>query len=180
MATTQSLDELAHSLAYENSLSAIECNCPSKVTVSREQVKEVWFDLTDIDFVHDEVAYLERRGLLVRHEDNASLVQILDESEDDRSTAATEIDCTPAGLLVNGGAERVRNAHSDFMNATADVANYFEQLWDESAMAGGINSDEADEAERLIKARNEAQEEFLRAIAGHPPAMNMPEVQGVL
>jgi hypothetical protein len=58
----------------------------------------------------------------------------------------------------------------DFNQATADAANYFTQLWDEGAIHAGLDPEEMAEAERIIKLRDAAQEELLRAVAGLPSA----------
>jgi hypothetical protein len=85
---------------------------------------------------------------------------------------ATEIILRPAGMLDEAGNKRVSEALEDFNLATTDVANYFDQLWDEGAI-GGLEPDEYEEAKRLLDLRSAAQDEFLRAVAGLPPA---PEV----
>jgi hypothetical protein len=96
------------------------------------------------------------------------------------SLVPKEINLTPVGLLVDGGAQRVTDALADFQSSTADVANYFERLWDEANLRAGLTDNEIDEVERIIQVRADAQEEFLRAIAGHPAAIHTPAVQEVL
>lgn len=81
---------------------------------------------------------------------------------------AREILCPPVGLQTAEGAQRVQDAQEDFHAATTDVANYFAQLWDEGAIANGLNFEEAEEAKRILDLRSDAQDEFLRAIAGVP------------
>ena len=73
------LDELAHSIAYENAVSAIEC--------ASVDGGNGWMDVSGLepfetDGIERDIRYLEMRGLLVRHSGNPGLVQILDESEE--------------------------------------------------------------------------------------------------
>jgi hypothetical protein len=83
---------------------------------------------------------------------------------------ATEILCTPVGLQTPVGSQRVKDAMEDFHAATTDVANYFAQLWDEGAIANGLSFEESEEARRMLDIRDDAQDEFLRAISGVPAA----------
>lgn len=86
------------------------------------------------------------------------------------------IECKPVGLTVPGGEERVAKAHSRFMDLTAEVANKATQFFDQHdvflAQYGDEDfQDDALEVRDAIDARNTAQEEFLRAMAGVPEVL---------
>ncbi len=73
-----SLDQFAHSLAYEFCASLIQDNATH---VLYDDDPRDWYDLADLGTATelDEVRYLEARGMLIRHRDNRKIVTILDE-----------------------------------------------------------------------------------------------------
>lgn len=81
-----------------------------------------------------------------------------------------EILLPPAGMMTDEGAQRVSNALRVFDQATADVANFLETVWEQSDLRCIVNDENIAEADRLIELRHDAQDEMLRAIAGYPPA----------
>jgi hypothetical protein len=74
--TKDELDKLAHSLAFEVSLSAIEC----EAILHKE---DGWMDISDaaMESIRDYVRYFETRGLLERHPERSDWVRVRDESE---------------------------------------------------------------------------------------------------
>jgi hypothetical protein len=81
--TDAELDRMAHSLAFDASVSAIDSACAKVDALDGE-----WFDITPANvyhiaqpFVADAVIYLEARGLLERHDDNPNWVALNNESE---------------------------------------------------------------------------------------------------
>jgi hypothetical protein len=85
--TKEELDKLAHGIAYDAACSVIESNCLHVDGCDISQGLD-WFDtdpdsvdLDAEDHVAESVKYLEARGLIVRHKDNANWVQLQDESE---------------------------------------------------------------------------------------------------
>ena len=85
---------------------------------------------------------------------------------------AREIHCPPVGLTVPGGPERVMAAIKNLGRVTEEMADYFTQLWDDGAMTFRLTDNEDHEARRLIQARRDAQQEYFRALAGYPAAVN--------
>lgn len=93
------------------------------------------------------------------------------------------IDITPHGMQTEEGIARVNHACEAFEGATALVANAAASFFDsqrcillEITRGATISSEERAqlrcelrELEEAISLRNQKQEEFLRAVAGHPP-----------
>lgn len=74
------MDDLAHVLADEASISAVEC-----MTLSKEIDGDKWLDLDsddiegkNIEVLSREILYLEWRGLLRHHPTDPNLVQIVE------------------------------------------------------------------------------------------------------
>lgn len=84
--TDAELNTLAHSLAYEAAVSAIEC-----ATLNGTDESGDWMVLdsdpinpseeSDTHALRGDFQFLDARGLLVRHASKAEWIQILDESE---------------------------------------------------------------------------------------------------
>jgi hypothetical protein len=76
------LDALAHSLACENAMVSIECNC---VDVSDEAGAAGWFDIGQANEAYDDierhVLYLETRGLIQRDETHPNWIALRNEEE---------------------------------------------------------------------------------------------------
>ena len=82
---------------------------------------------------------------------------------------ATEILCTPVGLKTPEGVARVDAAMSKLNLANADAANLLCQILDEDWFGNDpITDNELDELTRTVNRKRDAQDEFLRAIAGLP------------
>lgn len=83
------------------------------------------------------------------------------------------IDITPVGLKTPEGIERVTKAQQAWDNSHAAVANALTRLYEDLRMQGYIPKEnygeEIEEIDALIERRAEAQEEFLRSLAGAPP-----------
>lgn len=84
--TREDLDKLAHGIAYDACCTMIESNCV--MVLGLEVAAFPFFDVSAkgcdeyaLDQVEESVRYLDARGLIVRHEDNAYWIQLQDESE---------------------------------------------------------------------------------------------------
>lgn len=80
------LDKLAHGIAYDSSSSTIDCNC--RMVDGIDPVAPTFFDISDEgisrgaeEFVKEAVEYLDARGLIERHPNDANWVTVRDESE---------------------------------------------------------------------------------------------------
>jgi hypothetical protein len=105
---------------------------------------------------------------------------------------AKEINLTPVGLTVPGGAERVAKALQIFNSCTAEVANiaeHFVSKYDAELGEANIGAGDGDREEfredvlelhDAITFRRFAQEEFLRAVAGATPLPNLDRAAELL
>jgi uncharacterized protein (DUF1778 family) len=90
--------------------------------------------------------------------------------------ADIDIDMTPVGLTVPGGRNRIAKAIKTFNDTTADVANMLTEClttarsMEASLRILDLSDEEIRDVVDAIDRRAKAQEEFLRALAGHPPA----------
>ena len=73
------VDILAHSLAYEEACTAIECNCMPGDSLEQFDISKM--DDLAADHIADCVRYLDMLGLLERDPDNPNLVMFRNESE---------------------------------------------------------------------------------------------------
>lgn len=84
-----------------------------------------------------------------------------------------DIELTPTGLLQPGGPARVNAAVEAQRDAITNVANITNDLLDalrDSAVRLPANVREiVEEAREAVTRRRDADEEFLRALSGHPP-----------
>jgi tetratricopeptide (TPR) repeat protein len=89
----------------------------------------------------------------------------------------TTINITPVGLSTPEGVERVTKAQEAFEQSHAEVANQASQFihrYMDEIKAVIVRSDDPDAVEdykellQTIERREQAQEEFLRAVAGAP------------
>ena len=77
------------------------------------------------------------------------------------------IDITPAGCTTPEGNARVTKALDEFNGSAHTVANLAASMMD-ARRNGTLTSEDLDELQEAIEARRNAQESFLRAVAGAP------------